>query len=855
METLVKFGASIQSLIMKTAFPQERPLILFLLSYTVGIILGDFTALSWDAVACILVLCLAGLLLSFIFKRTMPGFLALHLCVFLMGLLGTLPHPLADSGETGLTPSRQHDKIVYRGFIDETPQMSPDRIEYVLSGVRSLEKNGLIKIAGKVLLTVNGPDIFKYGDYVQFRARLTIPRNFNNPGGVDYRKYLIQKGILYRAAVSESPDLILIRRNLGNPFKTGVESYRDRLRNFVTLNTAPPEREILLAMILGEQKTIPDDLKEQFNRTGTSHILAISGFNVGMIALFSVLFFQSLLKIFPRLLLMFNATKVAYTLSLVPILLYAGVAGMGISVIRATIMVFVLMTAILIRRPKDLLNALALAAIIILVFSPSALFDPSFQLSFAAVAAILFISPRLQELLPERKEQKEPLSLSLIRKAGRNSYVFLLVSISATLGTLPIIAYHFHRLSTVVIPANIAVMPFLGILTTPLCLLLIILYPLSDTLCLLILHGAAYLIQISVFFVKFFSSLPAASLLVPSPGWIEITAYYLLLSLLTFYCASFIKKRSSKDNNGMTQFSFPLRAGLLVSIPILTCMLFYGYLSAAPSNLLKLTVIDVGQGNCALLQIPGGKTMLIDGGGFEGSTFDVGRYVVSPFLLREKIRKIDVVVLTHPHPDHLNGLIYILKNFAVGEIWSNGDRAPYESYRLFRKTIDEKRLTHRVLSYGQPDRQIDHLQIRLFNPLPPSFDCLGAPCDFNEINNRSLVLHLRFGNIRILLPGDIATETEERLAAIPDDLKSDIILAPHHGGKTSSTAGFLDKVQPSVSVFSCGFDNRYKDPHPEVIARYKMRGAKIYRTDHYGAVMLLTDGTFLWDGKGIRILP
>ena len=855
MESLFKVGTMIQPLIGKTVFFKERPLILFLLSYAAGIMLGNFTALSWHIAACFLLVSLAGLLLAFRCKRDLPGFLALHFCLLLTGVLGIASYTATGSGETDPIPRHQYDKIVYRGFIDETPQMAADRTEYILSGVRFLENNDSQRVPGRVLLSAGGADALKYGDYVQFRTRLAVPRNFNNPGGFDYRKYLNQKGILYRGTVSESPDLILIRRNLGNPIKTGIEAYRDRLREFVNRNTAPPEREILLAMMLGEQKTIPDDLKERFNRTGTSHILAISGFNVGMIAFFSVLFFRSLLKIYPRLLLMWSGTKVAYTLSLVPILLYAGVAGMGISVIRATIMVVVLMTAILIRRPKDLLNALALAAIIILGLSPSSLYDPSFQLSFAAVAAILFIPPRLQMPTSDRKAEDEPLSLALTRKAWRNFYLFLLVSASATLGTLPIIAYHFQSLSTVVLPTNMAVVPFLGILTTPICLLVIVLYPLSETICLFLLQGAAYLIQISVFFVNFFSSLPGSSFLVPPPGWIDICVYYLLLLISTLYMASLMQNHSPNARKEKPRTALPIRAGILILIPLLAGIVLYGYLSASPSKYLKFTVLDVGQGNCALIRLPGGKTLLIDGGGFEGSSFDVGRYVVAPFLLREKIRKIDVVVLTHPHPDHLNGLLYILKNFAVGEVWSNGDRAPYESYKCFQKIIGAKQIPHRFLHYGQADRQIDRLRISVLNPLSPDFDCTTTPCDFNDINNRSLVLYLRFGNIRILLPGDIAAETEARLAAIPDHMKSHIILAPHHGGRTSSTEAFLAKVQPTVSVVSCGLDNRYKDPHPDVIARYKNKGAKIYRTDHDGAVMLLTDGNRLWDGKGTKILP
>ncbi|MDX9745620.1 MAG: DNA internalization-related competence protein ComEC/Rec2 [Syntrophales bacterium] len=853
---MAQVGAVIQSMLLRTALFKERPLIIFFLFYAAGIILGDLVSLpSRTSVLVFMLFPLTGLFLAFQFKRYLSGYLCLNLCILLAGLVCASPPIPPNPTQTTPKSGYLQEKRVYQGYISQTPQMLPSRIRYVLSEVRLLGDGTTSDIPGKVLLTAYVPDIFHYGDYVQFRARLTPPRNFHNPGGFDYRKYLHRQGIFHRASINNRTDMILIRRNLGNILKTGIETYRTRLREFITDHTSSPKKEIILALLLGEQKTIPDDLRDRFNRTGTSHIITISGFHVGMIAFFSVFFFRSILNLFPRTLLMWNATKVSYALSLPLILLYAGVAGMGISVTRATIMVVVLMTALMIRRPKDLLNALALAAILILVLSPSSLFDPSFQLSFAAVTAILYIPPKLQGWYGERSQEDEPVLRRLLHRWGKKFYLFLLVSISATLGTLPIIAHHFQTLSTVVLPTNMAVIPFLGILTTPLCLLMIIVYPLWESFCRFLVQGAGYLIQISVFFVNFFSSLPNASILIPSPTWLQIIAYYLLLGLLTLYGASFIKRRSTRERGVTPSMPFPVHATLLVLIPILAFTVLYGYLSAESPKFLKLTVLDVGQGNCALVQIPGGHTMLIDGGGFEGSTFDVGRHVVAPFLLRERIRKIDFVVLTHPHPDHLNGLIHILRHFTIGEVWSNGDPSPCEPYGHFREIIEEKRLVHRILSYGQKERRIGLLQVKVLNPLPSDSGCIAVPYTFNETNNRSLVLHLRFGDIGILLPGDIAAETEKRLTGIPEPLKSDIILAPHHGGRTSSTPAFLDRVRPSVAIFSCGFDNRYKHPHPEVISRYRERGAKIYQTDHDGAVTLLTDGTSIWDGQGIKILP
>jgi len=833
-------------------FFTERPLIPFFISFVGGIVLSDRTMLPWIVAAVLLLPSLTGLLFAVRRNRHTIAFVLLQLIVLLTGMLCMAPYSEPNPAERHLPSHGIRGKTVYRGFVDETPLVTPDRIEYTLSGVHTLETNPGKILPGRVILSAIGSDALQYGDYVQFRTRLTIPGNFNNPGGFDYRRYLRRQEIYHRGFVSEPPDLILIRRGQGNLLKMGIESYRTRLRNFVSRHTSSPEREIILGMILGEQKAIPDDLKERFNQTGTSHIIAISGFNVGLIACFSVLFFLSVIKIFPRLLLAWNATKVSYALSLIPILLYTGIAGMGISVIRATLMVVILMTAIMIRKPKDILNALALAAVVILTLSPPSLFDPSFQLSFAAVAAILYIPPKLQSLWPKPEEAADSLFQSLIQKWGRVFFLFLLVTVSATLGTLPIIAYHFHRLSTVVILANIAVIPFLGILTTPLCLLVIITYPLSEPLCLLLVQGAVYLIQISVFFVNFFSSLPGASFLVPPPNPIEIIGYYLLLSLLVLFLSSFIKKRPGES---WIKTQSPAGIVLLLPVPFLAGMLLYGYLSASPSKYLRMTVIDVGQGSCTLLQIPGNRTILIDGGGFEGSTFDVGRYVVAPFLLREKIRKINVVVLTHPHPDHLNGLIYILRNFPVGEIWTNGDPAPYEAYHSMTDLIRERKLPHRILYKGVPPQKIGDLQIGIRNPPPNPTEGQTVPVNYVSINDRSLVLHLRYGRVRILLPGDISTETEKNLVSSPYDLQSDIILVPHHGGRTSSTDTFLDKVNPGIAVISCGLNNRYKDPHPEVLQRYEKKGTKIFRTDRDGAVFLLTNGTDIRHGNDHFQIP
>ena len=254
-----------KSLLREPAFFKERPLVPFLISFAGGIVLGDLTSLPWILPALLLLLPLTGFLFAWRRNKPTPAFVLLHLCIFLAGMLSMAPYTNPDPAAIDPSVDNPREKMVFRGFIDESPQFSPDRIEYTLAGVRTLEENGGKPIPGRVLLSAVGPDVFQYGDYVQFRARLAKPRNFNNPGGFDYRKYLRRQEIFYRATISERPDLILIRRGQGNPLKSGIESYRALLRDFITQHTTSPEREIILGMMLGEQKAIPDDLKERFN--------------------------------------------------------------------------------------------------------------------------------------------------------------------------------------------------------------------------------------------------------------------------------------------------------------------------------------------------------------------------------------------------------------------------------------------------------------------------------------------------------------------------------------------------------------------------------------------------------------
>jgi competence protein ComEC len=260
---------------------------------------------------------------------------------------------------------------------------------------------------------------------------------------------------------------------------------------------------------------------------------------------------------------------------------------------------------------------------------------------------------------------------------------------------------------------------------------------------------------------------------------------------------------------------------------------------------MTVTVLDVGQGSANLLQLPGGFTVLIDGGGFgDNAIFDVGRSVVAPMLWRNKIKTIDRVILTHADSDHLNGLIFILNNFTVGEVWSNHEETATDGYRLWSETISARGIRH--LPFEQLPRHSETAGVQ--------FQILGPPEDFmarrlserwRDDNANSLVTRVIWGSVAFFFSGDITARMERELVARygPKGLQSTVLLVPHHGSRGSSSPAFIGAVRPAEAVISAGADNRFNFPHPEVTARLAAVGARMWRTDRGGAVRLVSDGT------------
>ncbi|HOJ51322.1 MAG TPA: DNA internalization-related competence protein ComEC/Rec2 [Syntrophales bacterium] len=796
----------------------KRPLLPPTIAIMAGIVLAEYWEGAFPIALAFLALTLTGILIAS--RRILT--LALVFVWASFFLLGFIHMRLI------IEPPRDRNHIFYQldgnektleGVIVDLSEQSETGSLLTVSLYRLYENSSRYKnIHGQILLSVRTDQVFSYGDVIRFKTQPREPKSFQNPGVFDYKKYLQYRGIWVRGSITRPTSICLLRSGYGSPLIRPFMGFRQHLSRFIMENAPFPASTIIQACILGLQRNIPAEIWEKFNRTGTSHIIAISGFNMAIVAGFAALATRAVLSIYPPLLLRLNLQLLSTVVASLFVLFYTFVAGAGISVLRATITILVFMFALILGRVREAENTLALAAIVILLFSPYLLFDLSFQLSFSAVYALIYITPRLMDLLPPLEEMPP-----LMRKIVRAVYAFLAATAGATLGTLPVLIYHFHRLSPLVLVSNALVVPILGFLVVPLSMVIMITFPLSAKITGFIVYVTAKLVDISVAIVDFLSALPYSSLLLTPIGYGQIALY--LIALIFFISALGAQKYRPLKFIASGTAAFLLALSLAWPIN--------GHLSGQ----LKLTILDVGQGQAIFLQLPGRRAALIDGGGSFDSHFDIGKNVIAPFLLRQGVCRLSRIVVSHPHPDHVGGLLYIVKNFPVQEIWVNEDFFANENTVDLRKEARARAIPIRVIAAAFSHEAEDHVKWEIIHPPSP----LSPPCLGDE-NDRSLVIRITYGTTSFLVPGDITEEAEKFILQQKRPIKSQVLIVPHHGSRHSSTPDFIEKVAPLYACVSAGGGKSPHLPHPDTIERFRDRAIPLYRTDKHGAVTFYSDG-------------
>lgn len=724
------------------------------------------------------------------------------------------------------------------GTVSEVSTASAGRLRLYLETEELEQQVGPIPVTGRIQVTLADAAIFPVpGDRVRFAGRIRIPRNYQNPGAFDYRRHLAFQNIL---ATSYADGLTICAGSKPSAWRRTLENIRRRVSSSMDQAVSGPANPVLKALVIGDTGGLPQELRDTFNRTGTGHLLAISGLNVGMVAMVSLLVFRHLLSIFPPLLWRAWTLKGAALLTLFPVIVYGFIAGMSPSTQRAVIMGCLFLAAVVVSRARDSLNTLGVAVAGILIWHPPALFSISVQLSVMSVVFIIVG-------LPPKNAGSGPVS-SIGSIAADYLWNLIRVTVVATLGVLPLVMYYFNSISLVGVPVNLVAVPIAGGVVVALGLFSAVALFVWHPLGVWGFKACGALLDLSVAMIEWAASWPFSAVDTFAPNGFEIALYYVTLACaLNLYIERENRKRRSPGPaNEMRRKSRERFVWAILMVSAVAWVADTGYWVHRRYWRMDLlvSVLDVGQGTSVLLEFPGGPVALVDGGGLnDNAVFDIGRAVLGPYLSRNKIRTVDTVLLSHPNADHLNGLLYVLEHFNVGRFWSNGQRAHTAGYRKLIEILDRKGIHAPSLSEFDGRHQINGVVVDVLHPRPDTAPWEEGGSE-KEGNNHSLVLKVTSGEKSLLLPGDIESAAEAELSRRERaGLAATLLVSPHHGSRTSSTADFLAWVRPRWVIVSHGENNRFGFPAREVMERYRAIGAEVLTTAEDGAVFIrMNDG-------------
>lgn len=761
-------------------------LLLYLsLSWLIGIFLGAEFFSQWLYAGLVII----PFLFFFYFQRKKRGLLIIPLCflVFLGGL--TLSHFYF----TGL----EKDSItIYQGQVVEIRGRVEGDVEPIAKGQRLYLVAREIKIGeewqkakGEILVWASSFPSYNYGDFLEVKGELKAGKGKRISGVIFY------------------PKIKLLSSEEGSPFLEAIYNLRHRLSKVLLQVFPEPQGSLAQGLLLGIRGYIPKSLWEDFAKTGTAHILAISGLHVSILA---------------GIFLSFGAwafgrhCPIYILLALFGIWLYALLSGLRPPVMRASIMGTIFLFALFLGRPKSSIIALSFAGALMVGIEPRLLWDISFQLSFLAMAGLILFSPFFQSW-GKRTPIPTPIIDSLAYTSG------------AIIGTFPLIAYHFNIISFVGLPATFFALPSLPfIILTSAFVAGIGLFslPLAKVLGWITWLFITYLIML----VEAFASLPKAFLIVKgiSPVW--IWAYYFGLGTVILFPRRLKGLFRWVKERGTYLFTKLPKRELTFALLLIAILIWTAYLTL-PDPRLMVSFIDVGNGDAILIQ-KGMRQILIDGGpNPQALNLALGKRI--PFW----DRTIEVIISTHPDADHLLGLIDILKRYKVNKILE--PKLPFSSpiYEGWRRIIKEKGIPMIPAEAGQ---KIILGEIEL-SVLHPQRELMRDTS--NDIDNNCIVIRLQIEEVSFLFAGDLREEGERELLLRRARLSSTVLKVAHHGSRTSTSAEFLAVVNPKVAVISVG-ENPFGHPHPEVMERLK--GRFVYLTKERGTIDFFTDGKRLW---------
>ena len=683
------------------------------------------------------------------------------------------------SGYVGGACVRKEGKATFR-FVAEEIQLQGKQEEFTCS----------IRVD---VYKASEADDFSPGKRLVISGVLERPSGSRNPGGFNYESRLLAQKTPAMMAVNqnavhwgnEDKNLPLLR--FGYRMQQHVLSSLGR-------NLSDEKAALMAAMLTGYREDLTESMENAFSAAGLSHIMAVSGANLGFLLL-------PLLWLFKKLGIHRKAAAIA---SIPFIFFFVLVAGMEASVLRACVMAGVIMAGKAMDRKPDLLNSLGIASLMLLAVNPFMLFDTGFLLSFGATAGLALLYGRVRGIIPEKVPK-------WIREA-------LAATVSAQAGVLPLLILFFSRLSLVSLLSNLAVVPLTGITTVlgMVCVATDSIHPLLGTLTGYMLQS---LLHVILAVTDFCARIP----------WAEVSMRHWSLPVIIAYYAVLIPA-------GVYGLPFFIRHKEKLAVCICVAGVFILLAGLIPGRL-KVTFIDVGQGDSAFIRTPSGKSYLFDGGGTvqETETGYIGKRILLPLFMHEGIAGLEQVFVSHAHTDHMAGILTLLQTFPVKSVGLPDYPEAVQDFAPLIKICDEKGIKLNYYALGDEVSLDQYATMRFLHP-----DDKTLPGEGN-LNNTSLCGLLCYKKLQILFTGDLETNAENGLFQNNPGMDCDILKVPHHGGKNASSERFIRFAAPEAAVISVGRNN-YGHPSADVLERLGDHGAKTYTTLECGAVLVDSDG-------------
>ncbi|MBI3087856.1 MAG: DNA internalization-related competence protein ComEC/Rec2 [Candidatus Omnitrophica bacterium] len=659
-------------------------------------------------------------------------------------------------------------------------------------------------VSGLIRTKLQQPRVeLAYGDEVLVEGAWSSVRGPGNPGQFDWRAALARQGVQVVLSVKPSDGMARLRTGQGAWWMRAVTALRARIESLLSASFSEHHAGLLRAILLGERVALDEDLKQAFIETGTMHLVVISGFNVGLIAVLLELFLRVVVGLSRRPRLLITAAG---------LLGYCLLTGMQPPVVRATLMAWVVLGALWMDRLISWPNTLAAAALVILWAQPAQLMDAGFQLSFGAVASLLIFTGRMQALL----EPHLPIRLERLRR-------YVAVSLASTLaiwvGLWPVLAWYFHLVSPVSVLANLVLVPLVSLLVglgTVVVLLGTVTAP--------VMHWTtgwlAWLVDVTVGWVHAFHQVPLGWWPIGHPAWPVIVGYYLLVGLSVW-------RQRIRLSPGWAAVCWLAGINLWIWTGV-------GAEARAPKRL-EITVLDVGHGDAIVIRTPSRQTLLVDAG-----TQDAGRYAVVPFLRAQGYHTLEALILTHPDEDHVGGAVAVLKHLRVRQLLTNGFEASSRTAQQVFALADERRVPRARVTAGTMLAGSPAVTMTVLHP-PPGF----VPGTRPASNDNSVVMRVAMDKFSLLLCGDLEERGVPWLLAGGGPLRSTILKVPHHGSALGAAQRvFFRAVNPRAAILSVG---RLHDlPDREVLSDLRDLGARLFLTRRDGAIIVRTDGTRLF---------